>query len=347
MNLLALKMTANPNPKGNEMKYSQAKRITLAILRSGGVPYLEGEPGLGKTALARDVANESFDGNVIYAPVPTMAREDWTGIPDVSGTMTTFKPMDWLPRADRDGDVGVLLIDELPQGDEGVLNGAARLLLERELHGYKLPKGWAVIATGNRSKDKAGCRPLPTHVRDRLTVVPLEADIDDWAAWAGQSGVDHRVVGYVRHRPDALQEFDPKAEVCPTARSWARLSNLLPHLEGKDYLPAFSGVVGEGRAAEFAGFLRIFDRLIPVSQVFDDPENCEVPEDTDVTIALVANIARRVSEDTIGAALVYGKRLGREFSVVLVRDILSRHPDLAETKEVCQYRADNADVELG
>jgi len=32
---------------------------------------------------------------------------------------------------------------------------------------------------------------------------------------------------------------------------------------------------------------------------------------------------------------------------VLVRDILSRHPDLAETKAVCQYRADNADVELG
>jgi len=38
------------------MKYSQALRITLAILKSGGVPYLEGEPGLGKTALARQIA---------------------------------------------------------------------------------------------------------------------------------------------------------------------------------------------------------------------------------------------------------------------------------------------------
>ncbi len=328
------------------MKFSQALRIVHAIVKSGRVPYLEGEPGLGKTALARQVADD-LGGNLIYAPVPTMAREDWTGIPDVSGSLTTFKPMDWLPRADRDGDVGVLLIDELPQGDEGVLNGAARLLLERELHGYKLPKGWAVIATGNRSKDKAGCRPLPTHVRDRLTVVPLEADTDDWAAWAGQSGVDHRVVGYIRHRPDALQEFDPKAEVCPTARSWSTVSALLPHLECKDYLPAFSGVIGEGRAAEFAGFLRIFDRLIPVSQVFDDPEGCEVPTETDVTIALVSNIAKRVTEETIGAALIYGKRLGREFSVVLVRDILSRQPDLAETRAVCEYRADNADVEIG
>ena len=328
------------------MKYSQALRITLAILKSGGVPYLEGEPGLGKTALARQIAKQ-LGGNLIYAPVPTMAREDWTGIPDVSGAMTTFKPMDWLPRAERDGDVGVLLIDELPQGDEGVLNGAARLLLERELHGYQLPDGWSVIATGNRSKDRAGCRPLPTHVRDRLTVVPLEADVDDWAAWAGQSGIDHRVVGYVRHRPDALQEFDPKAEVSPTARSWSAVSALLPHIESRDYLPALSGLIGQGRAAEFTGFLRIFDRLIPVSKVFDDPENCEVPTDTDVTIALVANIAKRVNEDTISAALIYGKRLGREFGVVLVRDILSRHPDLAETKAVCQYRADNADVELG
>ena len=328
------------------MKFSQALRIVHAIVKSGNVPLLEGAPGQGKTALARVVAAQ-LGIPTTWVPLTSMVREDFTGVPDISGEYTTFKLMDWLPQADRDGEEGILLLDELPQADEGVLNAVSRLLLERELHGYKLPKGWHMISTGNRSKDKAGCRPLPTHVRDRLVVVPLEADTDDWAAWAGQSGIDHRVVGYIRHRPDALQEFDPKAEVCPTARSWAKVSALLPHLESKDYLPAFSGVVGEGRAAEFAGFLRIFDRLIPVSQVFDDPEGCEVPTEVDVTIALVSNIAKRVTEETIGAALTYGKRLGREHSVVLVRDILSRQPDLAETRAVCEYRADNADVEIG
>lgn len=329
------------------MKYTQAKRVAIAVLKAGGVPYLEGEVGLGKTSLARDVADDHYDGNIIYAPVPTMAREDWTGIPDVSGDFATFKQFDWLPNAKRDGDKGVLLIDELPQGDEGVLNGASRLLLERELHGYKLPDGWGVVATGNRSKDKAGCRPLPTHVRDRLQVIHLEADVDDWCDHAGRSGTDHRVIGFVRHVPDALQEFDPKAEVSPTCRSWSKLSDLLPHVESRDYLRAFEGLVGSGRGAEFAGFLRIFDKLIPVSKVFDDPENCDVPQGTDVQFALMANIAKRVDESTISSALIYGKRLGRELCTYMVRDILARHSELVETKAICDYRAENADVELG
>ena len=335
------------------MKYSQAKRVAIAVLKSKDtrgrtqVPFIQGEVGLGKTALAHDICRELYDGNLVYAPVPTMMREDWTGMPDLSGNFATFKQFDWLPNVERDGDKGILLMDELPQADEGTVNGASRLLDELELHGYKLPENWAIIVTGNRQKDRAGCRALPSQVKDRMVTIDVDADVDGWCDWAGKAGISHTVIGFIRHVPDALQEFDPKAEVSPTCRSWSKVSALIPNLESRDYSPAFAGIVGEGRGAEFAGFLRIFDELIPISKIFNDPENCEVPQKPDVRFAVMANIAKRVDESTIDSALIYGERLGRELCSYMVRDLLSQHPDLVETKAICTWRAENADVELG
>ena len=53
---------------------------------------------------------------------------------------------------------------------------------------YKLPDGWFFMCAGNRLKDKAGTNRIPTHIKDRVTFIYVEPDIDDFCDLATKRG---------------------------------------------------------------------------------------------------------------------------------------------------------------
>jgi hypothetical protein len=106
------------------------------------------------------------------------------------------------------------------------------LLLERRLGEHALPPGTWVVAAGNRLQDRALVRAMSSALVNRVTILQIRHDVDEWLAWAQRSGVRRDIRGFIETVPDALMRPVP-ADPVPfsTPRSWSLLSRALDMAE--------------------------------------------------------------------------------------------------------------------
>lgn len=307
--------------------------------------YIKGSPGVGKTKIAEQAAAQLGVGfKVIHAPL--MQPEDY-GFPVISQCrkdieFVVSKAKFPLVVGQNCPERGILLIDELPQDTPSGQKILANLTQAREIHGHKLLPGWMIIATGNRAIDRSGAGPLLAHLRARVTHVDLEVSLDDWTNWAMNNGVKMEVIAFCRFRPELLNSFDPHAEISPTPRAWAegvsaQLGVVDPSLE----FELFKGDIGEGAAAEFLSFLKIWRKLPNPDAILLNPKNHDVPSDLATLYALCGALAARTTPNNFGRVMEYVKRMPAEFGVLFVRDAMRKCPEIQITKEFTLWFANN------
>ncbi len=85
-----------------------------------------------------------------------------------------------------------------------------------------MPLGWAIFAAGNRQGDRGVTYSMPAPLANRFSHFEMSVNLDDWVAWAYQHGIDERVIGFLRFRPELLFDFDPAHNpvAFPSPRSW-------------------------------------------------------------------------------------------------------------------------------
>lgn len=200
---------------------SQAKELIRCLADSESVLLLS-PPGVGKSEAVRQAAADA--GLPLRSLLGTqIAPEDVSGVPKLVGNRAVFCP----PRVllPDDGKPFCLFLDELPASPPDVQKAFYSLLLERRLGEYHLPRGTWVVAAGNRSEDRALVRTMSSALVNRVFVLPVVVDHDEWLAWAEAAGVRADVLAFVRYVPQALQRPVP-ADPVPfsTPRAWAALS---------------------------------------------------------------------------------------------------------------------------
>src|SRR5262249_52471143 len=77
-----------------------------------------------------------------------------------------------------------LFLDDLPACSADVQKAFYPLLLERRLGEHALPAGSWVVAAGNRTEDRALVRDLSAALVNRLFLLQVRVDADEWFAWA-------------------------------------------------------------------------------------------------------------------------------------------------------------------
>ena len=77
-----------------------------------------------------------------------------------------------------------LFLDELPACAPDVQKAFYSLLLERRLGEHALPEGTWVVAAGNRQQDRALVRSMSSALVNRVTILHLRVDADEWQEWA-------------------------------------------------------------------------------------------------------------------------------------------------------------------
>lgn len=331
------------------MRMQTATQIIISTFRRnpGQSVYLTGAPGLGKTSLAYDVAEQlelPKDRVLLFRP-SLRDPVDLMGVPSVKDGHTQWNPPAELA-AFKDGTgPGMILWDELPQAVTQMQNAAAGALLDWELGPLKLDRRVVQIATGNRTQDKAGANRVVSQLGNRVLHLELEAHLDDWCKWAFAKAIDPLLIAFLRLRSNLLHDFDPDRLSNPTPRSWEMVHKACdPSLERGVFLMAVQGLVGEGAGAEYVAFRDTASKMPNIDSILINPTTERVPEDPGVLYAVCTALAVRATKDNFDRVIAYLSRLPVEFSTMAVKDALMRDQSIASTSAFNKWCVANADV---
>jgi hypothetical protein len=316
------------------MRPSDMAKALAALVPTRRPVYVWGPPGCGKSAVVRQTAADLIDVRAtLLDPV------DLRGLPRLSNDTAVWCPPAFLPK----GGEGLLFLDELAQATPLVQAACLQLTLDRRVGEYELPAGWAVVAASNRAEDRAGTHRVISPLLNRFVHLDLEPAAEDWHLWAAGAGVAPEVRAFLQYRPGLLFQFDPAANprAFPTPRSWAFVSDALRVAPADLTLPVVAGCVGDGPAAEFVGFVRLYRELPDLDQVLAKPDQAPVPREPAVLYALCGALVEKCKQAKapLAAFVQYALRLPEEFAVLALRDALAVNPKLVGLPAVQQWIA--------
>lgn len=310
---MILKITELKDTLKSIYNLSQKQNKYLAVM-------IWGPPGVGKSAAAKQVAEELGIG-FIDIRLSLLSPVDLRGlpVPDKEAHKAEWYPPEFLPNGSHAAK-GILFLDEINLAAQSVMSAGYQLVLDRKLGEYKLPKGWVVFAAGNRAEDNAATTRFPAPLSNRFVHYEIASpDIDEWIMWAIKNGVAEQIAAFLRKLPQHLFRAPRAGEMAfPSPRSWSFASGLFS-INSK-----IDSAVGEGVAAEFYGFLEVYARIPDIEAILAGKE-AKIPLKTelDVIFATVMAIAYRAKPVHIPAVFAYLDKLPREFEqlgILLLRD---------------------------
>src|SRR5579863_5264833 len=185
---------------GEKVTLSEAKTLIQTLAHDQSILLLSA-PGLGKSQIVQQAAAEA--GLPCRSLLGTqIAPEDVSGIPRIVGERSVFCP----PRVllPEDAKPFCLFLDELPACAPDVQKAFYSLLLERRLGEHALPPGTWVVAAGNRAEDRALVRALSSALVNRVFLIHIRVDVNEWLAWAGKRAIRTDVKEFIAEYPEAL-----------------------------------------------------------------------------------------------------------------------------------------------
>jgi len=301
-------------------------------------------PGQGKTSTVfqyvdyRRQTNENF-GLVILSLAQYDAGEIAGWLVEQNGQMVRLRP-EWMPT---EGE-GVIFIDEWPQAPVANQNIMAQLVNEGRIGEHKLPDGWSIVCAGNRMSDRAGTNQIPSHLRDRLTFVNVEFDLEEFLAHANKKGISPLLKAFARFRPELFNQFDKDAMAFGSPRSWFKTDEICKWgLDTVVEMEAVAGQVGEGNAAEYYGYKKVYETCPDIDkEIIGNPSGAPIPDEPSVMYAVCAAIADRINPSNVEACLAYLARLPhQEFAVFTIKDAFNRDNKLVTNPKFRQFMLDN------
>ena len=290
---------------------------------------LWGPPGVGKSQIIAGIA-KSHGAPLIDLRLSQMEPTDLRGIPFRKDDNVEWSIPSMLPNAQRHGPAGILFLDEINAAPPTVSAAAYQLILDRRLGEYVIPDGWAIFAAGNRQGDRGVTYAMPAPLSNRFTHYDVEANLDDWVSWALNNGIDERILGFLRFRPDMLFNYDAAHNpvAFPSPRSWEYAHRALRKFGDRPDLlsDALQACVGQACGVELKAFIDNLENLPDIDGILDGSV-ADVPKGIDLQYGVAAALVRRAKASAgdvgkLANILKYARRYPqREMGVMLVTDL--------------------------
>ena len=197
-----------------------------------------GEPGVGKTAGIKSIidahnanpdSKQKFGFKIIRLGQKIVG--DLDGLPVYDGMAGEVRrmPMEDLPQVERDGEYGVLFLDELTSADVQQIQPALGLAdSTRTIGTYRLPEHWLLVAAGNGDNCSNFVR-LDDMTISRFAVYDVITNYEtDWRPWAHANKIEADILAYLNFRPDSFckvisTDMDKTGKQFTSARTWTTL----------------------------------------------------------------------------------------------------------------------------
>lgn len=238
------------------------KKLELVLPKEGRqsiVPFIHGAPGIGKSAIVKQIAKER-KLQVIDLRLSQHESSDIKGIPlpDPGENISRWLPPEFIPFKTTkrfEGTKGILFLDELNRAAPDVLQTVFQLVLDRKVGNLELLDEWHIVAAGNLG-DEDGCDvvELDPALNNRFIHFFMQPDVKSWLKWAEKNNVHLDIINFIKTKPGYLfRKFKTKydEEFLVTPRSWEAFSNIIKQNEDKkiDQIAAVLGSDIVGPAA--------------------------------------------------------------------------------------------------
>jgi len=322
------------------------KEIIRYSLESNTNLHLIGSPGIGKTAIVYQIAQEMGLPLHVLRLAKNMP-EDLGGIPSREDGRIDRLPIGPIARSC--DAPGILFLDEFTQANAPLQGAVLDILNEREAGDRKLHPGIRILLASNEAHEAASGNDIVPPAINRMThvyVAPLLREVQAHFETLGK-GTDPHLhalavdwAATLEHETGLLVLTPPPgaaAEMKPwgSPRAWERaLRRLAPMVrDGKENTKVFAhslfGDVGEETGSAFLSIRKIRTQLPSITDIATDPGKARVPGADEVTLSVgVLGVVAQAALKDPCAAWVYADRMQPEFRSALGR-VLLRNPTSA------------------
>jgi hypothetical protein len=340
-----------------EISSTQMVDALDSVLLSKLTPMLVGSPGIGKSDIVKLVAKK-HNLKLIDVRLAQSDPTDLNGFPTLQSDgqrmdyapPTTF-PLEKLDSIPEGHEGWLLFLDEINAAPPSIQAAAYKLVLDRQIGAHNLHKRVAIVCAGNKATDKAIVNRLSTAMQSRMIHLNLMVDPEAWLEWANTCDIDHRVISFIKFRPELLHKFNPSHadDTFASPRTWEFLSKIIKDKVkfSKTDHAVLTGTVGEGPATEFRAFCEVYKDLPTIEDMIENPTTVSIPNEPGHQYAMTTLISHHSNDDTIESLMIVIKKLPIEFQVVVLKDIYAIAPELKQNPIIQDWINKNADKLFG
>lgn len=219
---------------------------------------LMGPPGIGKTQIMEQIAEECGIGLVSYT-ITHHTRQSAVGLPMIKTeefegkeysvteyTMSEIIAGVYKAVKEQGHTEGILFIDEINCVSETLIPTMLQFLQCKTFGNQKVPEGWIIVAAGNPPEFNRSVREFDMVTYDRLRVINIDADLEVWREYAREREIHNAILSYLDIRPQNFYRVEADVDGLKfiTARGWEDMSSLMYVYEELG-ISINAGVVGE------------------------------------------------------------------------------------------------------
>ena len=202
---------------------------------------LMGPPGIGKTAIMEQVAQEAHINLVSYT-ITHHTRQSAIGLPYISRrnyggkeySVTEYTMSEIIAsvydQIERSGiQEGILFLDEINCVSETLAPTMLQFLQYKTFGTHRVPDGFLIVTAGNPPQYNKSVRDFDIVTLDRVKRIDIDVDYGVWKEYARRQGVHGSIPGYLDIRKDHFYRIRNEAEnrYFVTARGWEDLSRIM------------------------------------------------------------------------------------------------------------------------
>lgn len=196
-----------------------------------GVPYIKSKPGIGKSAIAKTIADKMglqyIDIRLSMADETDLQFPNITYREDIKRKVIEFAIPEWAAKANQKPTL--IHFEELNRAPLAIRNAALQILLDRCIGAdFSFNENVFMVASGNLGEDDGtDVDDFDNALNNRLIHINHELSVEDWLEW-GEGRIHPDILSFINLYPSNFYvKPNEDTETYASPRSWQMLSEFV------------------------------------------------------------------------------------------------------------------------